>query len=45
MSPLNRDAPRDSMHGTYVAMRLFTRAQYDGVTLDDYVDVDDRGEP
>jgi len=37
--PLNRNAPRDSMPETYDAMRMVTRAQYDGVTVDDYVDV------
>jgi len=38
--PLNENAPRDkSLEEMYKAMRLFTHADYDGVTLDDYADV------
>lgn len=37
--PLNRNASRDSLAETYAAMRIVTRAQYDGVTLDDYATV------
>jgi len=42
--PLDRNNPRRSMKWTYAAMRVFTGAQYDGVTLDDYVDVGDQGD-
>lgn len=39
--PLNRDAPRDGMEQTYAAMKICTTAKYDGVTLDDYIEVND----